>query len=217
LDGFGLALLIPRRRFGPDGTATTKAREVVSALIEALVHLRSQRAAGIGLLTIAAHQLVYGIVTVATILVFRNYFHSVDQVDAAITDLGLLVIITGAGFVFTSVVTPQLSARLGPRSTMIICLLASTVFQLVPGAIYSSVPLGLRALRHDLQCHACGGCGDRRGDPACQRQIGDHSGRDGRLLPADRAGLRARQPWREHERGHRVSRLFPSSRELMSG
>ncbi len=141
----GLALLIPRRQLGPDGTATTKAREVVSALIEALAHLRDRRAAGIGLLTIAAHRLVYGIVTVATILVFRNYFNRLDQVDAAIADLGLLVIITGAGFVFASVVTPPMSARLGLRSTMIISLLAASVFQLVPGAIYSWVPLMVAA------------------------------------------------------------------------
>ena len=104
----GMALLIPRRQLGPDGTATTRAREVVKALIEALAHLRSQRAAAIGLLTIAAHRLIYGIVTVAMILVFRNYFHRLDQVDAAIADLGLFVIITGAGFVFASVVTPPL-------------------------------------------------------------------------------------------------------------
>ncbi len=141
----GLAMLIPRRQLGPDGTATTKAREVVSALIEALAHLRDRRAAGIGLLTIAAQRLVYGIVTVATILVFRNYFHSLDQVNAAIADLGLLVIITGAGFVFASVVTPPMSARLGLRSTMIISLLAAAVFQLVPGAIYSWVPLMVAA------------------------------------------------------------------------
>jgi MFS family permease len=139
--GAGLTLLIPRRQLGPDGTATTRARDVVSTLIEALAHLRSQRAAGIGLLTIAAHRLIYGIVLVAMILVFRNYFHSLDQVDAAIADLGLLVIITGAGFVFASVVAPPMSARLGLRSTMIICLLASAGFQLVPGAIYAKVPL----------------------------------------------------------------------------
>jgi len=140
-----LALLIPRRQLGPDGTATTRAREVVKALIEALAHLRSQRAAAIGLLTIAAHRLIYGIVTVAMILVFRNYFHRLDQVDAAIADLGLFVIITGAGFVFASVATPPLSARVGLRSTMIISLLASGVFQLLPGAIYAKVPLMVAA------------------------------------------------------------------------
>jgi MFS family permease len=137
----GLALWIPRRQLGPDDVEPVRARDVVAGLIEALAHLRSRRAAGVGLLTIAAHRLVYGVVTVAMILVYRNYFHTLDQVDAAIADLGLLVVIIGAGFAFASVVTPPMSARLGVRSTMIICLLASAVFQVVPGAIYARVPL----------------------------------------------------------------------------
>jgi MFS family permease len=136
-----LALRIPRRQLGPDDVEPARARDVVIGLVEALAHLRDRRAAGIGLLTIAAHRLIYGIVTVATILVYRNYFHSLDEVDAAIADLGLLVVITGAGFVLASVVTPPMSARLGVRSTMIVCLLAAAVFQVVPGAIYVKVPL----------------------------------------------------------------------------
>ena len=136
-----LALRIPRRQLGPDDMEPARARDVVVGLVEALAHLRDRRAAGIGLLTIAAHRLIYGIVTVATILVYRNYFHSLDEVDAAIADLGLLVVITGAGFVLASVVTPPMSARLGVRRTMIVCLLASAVFQVVPGAIYAKAPL----------------------------------------------------------------------------
>jgi MFS family permease len=141
----GLALWIPRRQLGPDDAEPVQARDVVAGLIEALAHLRSRRAAGIGLLTIAGHRLVYGIVTVAIILVYRNSFHTIDQVDAAIADLGLLVVITGAGFAFASVVAPPMSARLGVRTTMIICLLASAVFQVVPGAIYARVPLMVAA------------------------------------------------------------------------
>ena len=141
----GLTLWIPRRQLGPDDVEPVKVRDVVAGLMEALAHLRSRRAAGIGLLTIAAHRLVYGIVTVAMILVYRNYFHTLDQVDAAIADLGLLVVITGAGFAFASVVTPLMSAPLGVRTTMIICLLASAVFQVVPGAIYARVPLMVAA------------------------------------------------------------------------
>jgi MFS family permease len=133
-----LALSIPRRQLGPDGvTPTTRARDIVTGLVDAVAHLRAHGPAGIGLLTIAAHRLIHGIVTVATILVYRNYFHRPDQIDAAIADLGLLVVITGAGFVFASVVAPPLSARRGLRSTMIMCLLGSAVFQLMPGAIYA--------------------------------------------------------------------------------
>ena len=140
-----LALRIPRRQLGPDQISAPKAREVITGLIEAIAHLRRKRAAGIGLMTVAGHRLIYGIVTVSVILVYRNYFHTSDQLDAAITDLGLLVVITGAGFVFASVVTPPISARLGVRNTITISLLASAVFQLVPGSIYARVPLMVAA------------------------------------------------------------------------
>jgi len=140
-----LALRIPRRQLGPDQISAPKAREVITGLIEAIAHLRRKRAAGIGLMTVAAHRLIYGIVTVSVILVYRNYFHTSDQLDAAITDLGLLVVITGAGFVFASVVTPPMSARLGVRNTITVSLLASAVFQLVPGSIYARVPLMVAA------------------------------------------------------------------------
>jgi len=140
-----LALRIPRRQLGPDQISAPKAREVITGLIEAIAHLRRKQAAGIGLMTVAGHRLIYGIVTVSVILVYRNYFHTSDQLDAAITDLGLLVVITGAGFVFASVVTPPMSARLGVRNTITVSLLASAVFQLVPGSIYARVPLMVAA------------------------------------------------------------------------
>jgi len=154
--GFGLsvtlALRIPRDRLGPDYLyptdpaqvvihEPTRPRDVVAGLAEALRHLHQRREAGLALLTIGAHRIIYGIVTVATVLVYRNYFHSVEAVDAAIADLGILVVITGAGFVLAAAVTPPLSARVGLRRFMVGCLAASAVFQVVPGAIYATVPL----------------------------------------------------------------------------
>jgi hypothetical protein len=140
-----LALRIPRRRLGPDDIEPSRPRVIVAGLVEALAHLRERRPAGIGLLTIGSHRVVYGIVTVATILVYRNYFHTLEQVEAAIADLGLLVVVTGAGFVFAAVVTPPASARLGVRRWMVVCLVGSAVFQIVPGAFYAKVPLGIAA------------------------------------------------------------------------
>jgi MFS family permease len=140
-----LALRIPRRRLGPDDVEPTRPRVVVAGLIEALAHLRERRPAGLGLLTIGAHRVIYGIVTVATILVYRNYFHTLEQVEAAIADLGVLVVVTGAGFVFAAVVTPPASAWLGIRRWMAICLVGSAAFQVFPGAVYAKVPLGIAA------------------------------------------------------------------------
>ena len=141
-----LALRIGRRALGPDATASTvRAREVLRRLVDAVRHLRRRREAGLGLLTIGAHRIVYGVVTVATILVYRNYFHSVDDVAPAIADLGILVAATAVGFVAAAALAPPLSARFGLRRVVVGCLLGSAVFQLVPGAVYAKVPLLLAA------------------------------------------------------------------------
>lgn len=141
----GLALRIPRRALGPDDVPATHVQDVVAGLVAALRHLAERRAAALGLITIGAHRVIYGIVTVATILVYRNYFHRIDQVEAAIADLGLIVAITGAGFVLAAALTPPMTARVGVRAWIIACLAASAVLQIVPGAIYAKVPLGIAA------------------------------------------------------------------------
>jgi MFS family permease len=155
-----LALRIPRRQLGPDEIEPSRPRVIVAGLVEALAHLRERRPAGIGLLTIGGHRVIYGIVTVATILVYRNYFHTLEQVEAAIADLGLLVILTGAGFVFAAVVTPPASAWLGVRRWMVICLVGSAVFQIFPGTLYAKVPLGIAAFLLGLTAQSIKICVD---------------------------------------------------------
>ncbi|MGI8456949.1 MAG: MFS transporter [Propionibacteriaceae bacterium] len=141
-----LALRIPRDSLGPDDVEPAKAGDVLAGLVGAVRHLQERRPAGLGLLTIGAHRIVYGLVTVATILVYRNYFHTVAEVEPAIADLGLLVVVTGAGFVLAAALTPPLIARLGARAWMVTCLIGSAVFQLLPGAIYTKATLLIAAL-----------------------------------------------------------------------
>ncbi len=137
-----LALRIPRPALGPDRTTTAaRAGDVLHGLVEAVRHLRARPEAGLGLLTIGAHRIVYGVVTVATILVYRNHFHAVTDVEPAIADLGVLVVATAVGFVAAAALAPPLSARFGIRAVVVGCLLGSAVVQLLPGAIYSRVPL----------------------------------------------------------------------------
>jgi MFS family permease len=141
-----LALRIPRHQLGPDDVEPTQVKDVAVGLVEALRHLDRRRPAALGLLTIGAHRVVYGVVTVATILVYRNYFHAVTDVDAAIADLGILVGVTGAGFVLAAVVTPPMTARIGVRAWIIVSLAASGVLQVLPGAIYAKPALLVAAL-----------------------------------------------------------------------
>ena len=84
---------------------------------------------------------MYGVVTVAMILVFRNYLNAVDDVNAALADLGVLAVVTAAGFVAAAAVTPPLSVRLGVRRLVVVGFLTSAVFQVLPGAIFRQLPL----------------------------------------------------------------------------
>ena len=141
LISMGLALRIPRHALGPDEPDPAIARDVVRGLVEALSHLTQRRAAGLGLITIGLHRVAYGIVTVAMILVFRNYLNAPTDVNPALADLGLLAVVTAAGFVAAAAVTPPLSVRWGVRRLVVVAFVASAVFQLLPGAIFAKVPL----------------------------------------------------------------------------
>ncbi len=136
-----LALRIGRRQLGPDEPEPARPGDIVAGLVEALRHLKQRRQAGLGLIAIGAHRIVYGVVTVAMILVFRNYLNAPDAVSPALADLGLLAVCTAAGFVAAAAVTPLASARLGIRTVIVGGFVLSAAFQLLPGAIFAKVPL----------------------------------------------------------------------------
>lgn len=131
-----VAVRFTRHQLGPDIDDPTRAADVLSGLRATVRHLAERSPAGKGLLLIAAHRIPYGLVTVATILVYRNYFHPVTDVDAALADLGLVFGATAAGFVLAAVLTPPVVRRIGLRWWLICCLVLAAVVQLVPGAIY---------------------------------------------------------------------------------
>ncbi|MDN5803284.1 MAG: MFS transporter [Microlunatus sp.] len=137
----GLALRIPRHELGPDAPEAARPRDIIVGLVEALVHLKHRRAAGLGLLAIGLHRVVYGVVTVAMILVFRNYLHAPTEVNPALADLGLLAVVTAAGFVAAAALTPPLSVRLGVRRLIVASFVTAAVFQVLPGAVFARVPL----------------------------------------------------------------------------
>lgn len=142
-----LALRIPRRALGPDldsvEARTTKAWEVLKGLAHAVGHLAERRPAGIGLMVIGAQRIVYGMTQVATILMFRNWFHEVTDIDSAMRDIGLWAGLTGAGFIASAVVVPPLARRVGVRRAMVVVLVTAGVLQILPGSIFTLPTLAM--------------------------------------------------------------------------
>jgi hypothetical protein len=137
-----LALRIPRTLLGPDfdperPAVREAARHVVRGLVEGVHHLVERRAAAHGLAAIGAHRFFYGVSTVSLILLYRNYFHTPDQNEAALADLAVAVLVSGAGFFAAAVVTPVVTDRYAPRTWVLVLLVGAAVTQLFPGALYT--------------------------------------------------------------------------------
>jgi MFS family permease len=136
-----LASRFSRAALGPDHRHHHTAADVLRGLKAAAGHLAHHRPAAIGLTMIGIQRVVWGIFMVGTILAYRNHFHTVTDVDAAIKDLGIWALATGIGFFAASAVTPPMASRFGVRRWMIVLSIASAVFQAFPGSVFQKVTL----------------------------------------------------------------------------
>jgi len=116
-------------------------RHVARGLKDGLRHLAERRPAAYALIAIGAHRFFYGISTVALILLYRNYFHDGDEVDAAFNELSVAVLVSGVGFVSAAVLTPVVTERIAQRTWVLGLLVAAAVTQLFPGALYTEPAL----------------------------------------------------------------------------
>ncbi len=110
---------------------------MVRGLVDGLRHLSQRRDAAYGLTAIGAHRFFYGISTVSLILLYRNYFHSPDEVDAAFNGLSVAVLVSGLGFVTAAFLTPIVTERIARRTWVLGLLGAAAVTQVFPGALYT--------------------------------------------------------------------------------
>ena len=101
---------------------------------------------------IAAHRFCYGLTLVATVLLYRNYFHDEADTDAARTGLATAVLVSGVGFFVAAVLTPLATARISPQRWIVTLLLAAAVVEAMPGTLFtqwgvlvSAFALGLSA------------------------------------------------------------------------
>lgn len=137
--GFG------RDALGPDRAAVApsrgSAREVVDGLAQTAAHLRTRPAATLGLALMAVTRLLFGLLSVAVILAARNLWHPIDQPSAALADLTLWGLATGAGFLLAAPLVPVLVRRLGLRVSAITLLFLGAVVSLVLATTTAKVPI----------------------------------------------------------------------------
>lgn len=101
---------------GPDDVERANretAVEVVRGLAAGARHVRARRPVFHALLAITAHRLCYGIGTICTLLLYRNYFHNEGVFRAGLGGLAQVVAAIAVGGAIAAVVTPTGARRLG--------------------------------------------------------------------------------------------------------
>jgi hypothetical protein len=101
---------------GPDDVERAR-RETVSDVARGLLagarHIHDRRPALYALVTIGVHRLCYGISTVCTLLLYRNYFRDDGLFRAGLAGLGQVVAAVAIGGGLAAVLTPVATRRMG--------------------------------------------------------------------------------------------------------
>ena len=123
---------------GPDFAAealeTKEAvRHVLTGLRDGARHVWSHPQAGRALAAIGSHRFFYGLSTIATLLLYRNYFHNNADTNAALGGLGMIIVASGFGVLTAAVITPAATRRLGEQRWIVLLLASAAVIEVICG------------------------------------------------------------------------------------
>lgn len=96
---------------------------VVRGLVNGAVHAWHRRQVAAALGATAAQRVIYGILLLASILLYRNYFYSTAAANTSLAHFTLVVIAAAIGFGAAAVVTPVVTRRIS-KAAWIALLLA---------------------------------------------------------------------------------------------
>jgi MFS family permease len=98
-------------------------------LVAGAQHIWSRTRARNALLVIGCHRLFYGISTIATILLYRNYFHDHGVWRAGLPGLAEVFGASGVGVLLAAVATPRVTARTGKQAWIALLLAGAAVVE----------------------------------------------------------------------------------------
>lgn len=152
---YSASALLARRMaadlLGPDfDPALPQVRQALGSVVRGLAdgarHVASRRPAAYALGAIAGHRFFYGTSTIATILLYRNYFNDPEQTEQALAGLAAVFVVSGVGVFAAAVLTPEVTHRLSKERWIVTCFLAAAFVQVAFGAPYTEPLLLLAAL-----------------------------------------------------------------------
>jgi MFS family permease len=126
-----------RAHLGPDSTtlaARLSAREVAAGMVAGARHVLQRPPAAAALLAIAVHRLGYGLLTLMTLLLYRNTFEPWGAFfPAGLLGLGELLAAGAVGTLLAAAVTPWVVRHIGKRRWIAALLVGGGLAQLALG------------------------------------------------------------------------------------
>ena len=141
--GFG------RGDLGPDlVTRSTRlsARVIVQGMVAGARHVRSLPPAAAALLAISLHRLAYGVLTLMTLLLYRNTFEPGGLFPGGIVGLGEVVAAGAVGTLLAAWVTPAVVRRVGKRRWITLLLVGAGAMEFGLGVPFVAPTFVLAAL-----------------------------------------------------------------------
>ena len=149
--GYLVASLVARVSFdrdelGPDDPPAHRGVsgelvDVARGMVAGARHLAHRPGAAYPLLAQSAHRVLYGVLAIGTLLLYRNYFAVGDEFSSAISGLGQIVVAGAAGALLAAVVTPLATRRLGGRKWIATLLTGVGIAVVVLGLPYRQLLL----------------------------------------------------------------------------
>jgi MFS family permease len=141
--GFAVAALGPAT---PHADLAAALRRVLRDLADGARHVAARPLAAHALAAMAGSRLLYGLSTIATLLLYRNYFTDSGPLRAGLVGLGQVVTVSAVGYVVAALVTPVATARLGKERWIVAVFALAAVAQGAAGAPFRMGPLLVGAL-----------------------------------------------------------------------
>jgi MFS family permease len=121
--GYAAAAVLARFSFRPDELGPDDGQrhahsvgqgmvEVARGMVAGVRHLAARRRAAYAMLAQSVHRALYGVLTLATLLLYRRYFYGTDS-GRALAGLAQLVIAGGLGSLLAAFLTPPATRRIG--------------------------------------------------------------------------------------------------------
>ncbi|MGB9376767.1 MAG: MFS transporter [Mycobacteriales bacterium] len=137
-----IATTMGRSLLGPDRDPSVGTRQALGSVVGDVAagarHVWAHRPAGQAMMAIAAHRFFYGISTIATLLLYRNYFDVGD--GDGLGGLAAVVLASGIGYLVAALITPSATRRFGQQRWIVLLFASAAVVEVVLGVPYRNLP-----------------------------------------------------------------------------